>query len=69
MRSGSYYAEKEIRNVLTDHPEGRALSDVIHDLSQHLPVPTLSAVLTELINKGLIDLTADRRLRWVDPDQ
>jgi hypothetical protein len=62
------YARKEIRNVLQDHPEGRALTEAIQELSKQLDVPVLSAVLTELISQGVVDLTSDRRLRWVCSD-
>jgi hypothetical protein len=62
------YARKEIQNVLQDHPEGRPLIEAIQELSTQLDVPILSGVLTELISQDVIELTSDRRLRWIGPD-
>ena len=63
------YVEKEIRNVLSDHPDGLRLPDVIHELWSRLPVPALSAAMLEMFDRRLIDLTADRRLRLISTDQ
>lgn len=63
------YVEKEIRNVLSDHPDGFPLTDFIRELWLHVPVPALSAAMLEMFDRSLIDLTPDRRLRLVSADR
>ncbi|WP_322859553.1 hypothetical protein U8D42_17235 [Mycobacterium europaeum] len=63
------YVEKEIRNVLSDHPEGIYLPEVLEELWTRLTVPALSAAMLEMFSRRLIALTPDRRLHLLSTEQ
>lgn len=60
-----------IRGALGDAgQDGAPLSGVMRKLIQAgLPVPSLGPAMTQLIREGKLDLTPDRRLRWVGEGQ